>query len=269
MPTPFPGMDPYLEAPAVWPAFHHQFVVALHQVLQPGLTGERYQSRVRERRYQVDLTGTDSEQRENFIEVTEANSGNLVTLIDSVSPANKTTAPGRQAFLDTRQQAKDQTANIVEIDLVLQGEPMLDYSRDGLPTWDYAVTVTRMTYPERYEIYTATVQKRLPRFRVPLAANDRDTVVDLQAVFLQAFEAGDFGNQIDHQREPTTAMDDDAFGRIRELLNWPVRSFFTHGEIAPVAYAIWQQEGCLHGRADEHWRLAIEQLKRPQRKASE
>src|SRR5439155_24997121 len=85
----------------------------------------------------------------------------------------------------------------------------LDYSRDGLPDWDYAVTVTRSTQPERYEIYTTTVQKRLPRFRLPLAGDDRDTVLDLQAVFTRCYEQGDLATQIDYGRDPPTSLDDE------------------------------------------------------------
>src|SRR5262249_39252306 len=91
---------------------------------------------------------------------------------------------------------------------VLQGQPMLDYSREGLPEWDYAVTVTRSTQPERYEIYTATLQKRLPRFRLPLASDDRDTVLDLHAAFTRCYDQGNFVAKIDYQRDPTTSLDD-------------------------------------------------------------
>ena len=70
-----------------------------------------------------------------------------VTVIDVVSPANKLTPQGREAYLETRRRAKLRGANVVEIDLCLQGEPMLDYSREGLPEWDYAVTVTRASSP--------------------------------------------------------------------------------------------------------------------------
>ena len=114
-----------------------------------------------------------------------------MTLVDVVSPANKTTAAGREAYLEKRRESTAApSANLVEIDLVLQGQPTLDYSRDGLPDWDYAVTVTRSTQPERYEIYTATLQKRLPRFRLPLAADDRDTVLDLHAAFTRVLRPG-------------------------------------------------------------------------------
>ena len=54
MPSPLPGMDPYLETPAVWPAFHRQLVAALYQTLLPGLV-DRYRARVMARRYTAEL----------------------------------------------------------------------------------------------------------------------------------------------------------------------------------------------------------------------
>jgi hypothetical protein len=33
-----------------------------------------------------------------------------------------------------------------------------------------------------------------------------------------------------------------------------------HDEIAKAAWLIWQQEGCQHGRAQEHWVRAEQQL---------
>ncbi|MFQ6042589.1 MAG: DUF4058 family protein, partial [Candidatus Poribacteria bacterium] len=37
MPSPFPGMDPYLENPVWWPDFHHSFITYARDALQPGL----------------------------------------------------------------------------------------------------------------------------------------------------------------------------------------------------------------------------------------
>jgi hypothetical protein len=66
--------------------------------------------------------------------------------------------------------------------------------------------VTRHTQPDRHEIYTSTLQKPLPRFRLPLAADDRDTVLNLQVPFARAFDQGDFAGKIDYRREPPTAL---------------------------------------------------------------
>ncbi len=85
---------------------------------------------------------------------------------------------------------------------MLQGKPTLTYSRDGLPEFDYAVSVTRATAPDRYEIYTATIQKRLPKFKLPLAPDDRDALLDLQAAFSRAYDLGGFVTQIDYKTPP-------------------------------------------------------------------
>jgi len=235
MPSPFPGMDPYLEAADLWPVFQHVFIACLGETLQPGLI-DLYQTRVHERHYNA-----QAEHREEYIEIIRRSDEQLVTLLDVVSPSNKMTTAGREAFLSTRQQAKVARASLVEVDFVLQGQPMLDYSREGLPTWEYAVTVTRASQPERHEIYTATLQKRLPRFRVPLAAWDRDIVLDLQTVFSRCYERANFGGLINYRDAPVVL----------------------HDRIAIAAYNQWQQEGCPHGRDRDHWYMAVEQLTRP------
>ena len=40
MPSPFPGMDPYLENPHLWPDFHHGFAVRISELLNQLLPGE-------------------------------------------------------------------------------------------------------------------------------------------------------------------------------------------------------------------------------------
>ncbi|HJZ90818.1 MAG TPA: DUF4058 family protein [Gemmataceae bacterium] len=221
MPSPFPGMDPYLEDEKLWPAFQHQLVASLYQILLPGLV-DRYRARIHQRTYFTEeplfTSVIRQERQEEFIEVRQRTDGRIVTLLDIASPINKTLSQGRAAYHETRRQARAQNASIVEIDLVLQGQPLLDYSRDGLPDWDYAVTVTRCTQPERYEIYTSTLPKRLPRFKVPLAADDRDTVLDLQATFARAYDQGNFTIRLDYTRDPTTRMDDSDREWVREWL---------------------------------------------------
>jgi hypothetical protein len=205
MPSPFPGMDPYLEAPKLWPGFQHQLLACLYQVLLPGLV-DRYRARVGTRSYTSEMALFTSvvkeDHSEEYIEVRNRSDGRLVTLVEVVSPANKTTPAGRAAYLERRRDALAQRAGVVEIDLVMQGKPTLTFSRDGLPEYDHAVTVTRGNAPDRYEIYTTTLSKRLPKFKVPLAADDRDALLDLQAAFTRAFDLGNFAAQLDYASPP-------------------------------------------------------------------
>lgn len=132
MPSPFPGMDPFLEDGRLWPDFHNTLVECLRETLQTALPPA----------YEVCVG-------ERYIEILHRD-GRLVTLLDVVSPANKNTRPiCRHA--ETRLHRR-------RVDLSAQGKPTLSYSREGLPHFDYSVTVVRA----RYEIYTATAEVQTP-----------------------------------------------------------------------------------------------------------
>src|SRR5262245_41699931 len=94
MPSPFPGMNPCLEVPGIWPVFHRHMVTVLHEDILSKVSGH-YRTQIGERRFAAEpmtrLSGTGVELREEYIEIHKANNGGLVTLVDMVSPANKTT----------------------------------------------------------------------------------------------------------------------------------------------------------------------------------
>ncbi len=48
MPSPFPGMDPFLETPLLWQDFHDSFLTYCRGSLQPYLP-ERYRARLGDR----------------------------------------------------------------------------------------------------------------------------------------------------------------------------------------------------------------------------
>jgi hypothetical protein len=268
MPSPFPGMDPYLESDTLWASFQHQLVLCLYQILLPALV-DRYRASVVQRHYTAERIEASSltarECFEEYIEIRLRADKQLVSLLDVVSPSNKTTTVGREAYLNTRREAKSAGANLIEIDLVLQGQPTLEYSRDGLPEWDYAVTVTRSAKPEQYEIYTATLQKRLPRFRLPLAADDRETVLDLTTAVARCYDQGGFTSKIDYRLEPAVPLSQANRHWLDELLRAQnlrgQDETLLHERIAIAAYYLWQQAGCPHGHDREHWYKAIDLLR--------
>src|SRR5437870_5197880 len=48
MPSPFPGMDPYLEAPGLWPDVHNSLIVGARELLTR-LVGPNYYVRIEDR----------------------------------------------------------------------------------------------------------------------------------------------------------------------------------------------------------------------------
>jgi hypothetical protein len=217
-------MDPFLEEEAIWPVFQHHFVTCLYQILLPGLV-DRYRARVGQRHYATEQPLFTSvlrlEHHEEFIEIRQRSDGRVITLLDMVSPTNKTTTEGRQVYLEKRRDAKSAGANLIEIDLVLQGRPTLDYQREPQPDSpaDYAITVVRASNPARPDILTGSLQKPLPaRCKFPLARDDRDVVLDLQATFVRSFDQSGLGSKIDYAKDPSAPLTSEHRAWLDELL---------------------------------------------------
>ena len=98
MPSPFPGMDPYLEAPWIWPDVHHELISEIQAALNARLR-PRYVARVDLRVY---LSGVDDPGRtvaepdllmdeieEAFLRIVHVESEELVTLIERYLVRNK------------------------------------------------------------------------------------------------------------------------------------------------------------------------------------
>ena len=209
MPSPFPGMDPFLEDNKLWPEFQHLLITCLYQAMLPGLV-DRYRARLGQRRYVTEhalFTSVVREEHcEEYIEIRQRGADRLVTVVDVVAPANRTTIIGRHCYLNQR--LANKSANLVEIDVILQGQPTLEHARDGHPDWDYLITIARSTQPDRLDACPASLQKPLPRFQLPLARDDRDLVIELHSVFNRAYDLGDFASKIDYKVAPAPTLRD-------------------------------------------------------------
>lgn len=208
MPGPFPGMDPYLETANFWPVFQHQLTMGLGELVQSALT-ERYRLRFGTRTYQIQqalfTSVVTEEHQETFVEIRHRATDRLVTLIEVHSPANRTTSEGRNAWLEQRTVAKGYGANLVDIDLVLQGRSCLEVELGTLPDHAYFFCWFRGGRLNRHELVSATVQQRLPRVKVPLVVDDRELVVDLQVLFDKVYEKH-FAGRIDYCKPPPTTL---------------------------------------------------------------
>jgi hypothetical protein len=201
-------MDPYLEAPERWPTFQHGFMDQLSHTVQKS-AGDAYRVRLGQRSYiheQVLFTTiARDEYQETHLEVRHRGTGKLITAVDVLSPGNRTTQTGRAAYLTRRHEVRQFGANIVELDLVLQGATCLEVNVGELPAFDYAVSVSRARQTDRFELYTTALAKRLPRIRLPLAADERDVIIDIQTVAGRVYELL-FEGKIDYTKPPPVLL---------------------------------------------------------------
>jgi hypothetical protein len=212
MPSPLPGMDPYLECSTHWPVFQNQMTISLGEALQPSL-GDRYRLRFAVRSYKLQqalfTSVIEEEHRESFVEVRCRATDRLVARIEVVSPANRTHAVSRDDYGQQRDAAHAAGAHVIELDLVLQGQTCLAADVSGLPDRQYVVAVTRWARPPRApELYGSSLRKRLPRIRVPLASDDRDLILDVQSVFARVYDRH-FDGKIDYRQPPPVRLEGD------------------------------------------------------------
>ena len=236
MPSPFPGMDPYLERPGVWPGFHRWLIMTLAQDLGARLR-PRYWVSVEERTYIArpedyllvgipDATVIESkrgpaaqtgsvatlapgievgvplpeEVRERYLEIRVPASQEVVTVVEILSPANKRPGSGREEYLLKRERTLSTRTNLVEIDLLRTGHrmPMLRPPE----SYDYGILVCRGTALARAVLYPVAVREPLPDFPIPLCKGEDDVVVPLADVFARAYDAGNYDLVLDYDVPP-------------------------------------------------------------------
>ena len=269
MPIPFPGMNPYLEHPDLWPTVHQRLMTALADILKQQLPAT-YQIRLRERHYQVSgedalVVGTpglnwdvssvkpaaappanhsvahprplnatvdnlaaapDSlatapsrspEQTisapllkrpiavlipvpqkiyETYLEVLDS-TGEVVTVIESLSPKKKRPGRGRSLYERQREGIFGSSAHFVEIDLLRGWEPPSMYGPDE--AGDYRILVSRSEHRPRAQLYTWTVMEPIPAIALPLIGHE-EILFDLKPAVDTACDRTDL--LVNYQRDP-------------------------------------------------------------------
>jgi len=146
---------------------------------------------------------------EGFIKIIDTRSGNhVVTVIEVLSPANKSGGNGMREYLQKQQEILSSDTNLVEIDLLRAGRRVTSVALDDLPPTHrtpYHVCVRRAENV-RFEFYRVPLRERLPIIRIPLRPTDQDITLDLQALVNQAYRLGRY-DDIDYRNEPEPALD--------------------------------------------------------------
>lgn len=245
MPSPFPGMNPYLEQADVWHDFHESFMPAAREALAPQLD-PNYIAKIDEHIYIHDIESGGREflgradvgvvpvrgegdeaiaavldsparvrlpdvDREGvaFLEIRDRRNRALVTVVELLSPANKRPGEDRRQYLTKRNQLIANGVNLVEIDL-LRGGPRMPMH--DLPPCDYCAVVAR---PEEWPdaaVWPIALRDPLPPLPVPLRSGEPHATLDLRALLDRLYDAANYRAFIyDGTPEPPLSPDDAAW----------------------------------------------------------
>lgn len=190
MPSPFPGMDPYLETNPIFHELHTQILSEAQAQLQPQL-----------RPKYVALLERHLRQRRIVIYV-RTQPRMAVAGIELLSPSNKATGTiGHTRYLEKRASALHGGLHWVEIDLLRGGQrPPLAVT---LPQpADYLAYITQATPTGwRHLVYAWNLRQPLPVVPIPLLGSDR-ALLDLGACFRSAYERIAADDEADYTGRP-------------------------------------------------------------------
>lgn len=131
MPSPFPGMDPYLESPDIWSDLHHSLACSISAILNEKLPVSYYartnsRNEVGDERDFVEAALLNEPLRHHFVEIRDPTKAHkLITLIEIVSPSNKRRGADREAYQQKQREVLESDANLIEIDLLRSGQRLL------------------------------------------------------------------------------------------------------------------------------------------------
>ncbi len=241
MPSPFPGMDPYLEDSFMWADFHFGMNAAIREYLNRHLPPEfvavadRYvwihepDADERLQRVKADIHVAERRSKNGgnrastlvapvrtilpavaregnrYIRIMDRHQRRVISVIELLSPSNKIPGPDREAYLLKRNEYLASKTNVVEIDFLRDGERM----PLGEPTpeiRDYCALVMRASDFPAVGIWPFSVRDQFPEIPVPLRDTDDDVVLSLKKCFDHAFEAGRCASEIDYAVPPVPPL---------------------------------------------------------------
>jgi hypothetical protein len=135
-----------------------------------------------------------------FVEIRKARHNELITVIEVLSPWNKT-GKGREDYRAKQQEYLLNRITLVEIDLLRRGQHSIAIPAEYHPPSDYRICVLPGgSY--RFRIFPTLIRQILPAIGVPLADDDPDVALDLQTVFDRVYDLGAYFRRIDYDAEP-------------------------------------------------------------------
>jgi uncharacterized protein DUF4058 len=251
MPSPFPGMDPYLEG-SLWTTFHFALGAEIVRQLAPRLR-PRYLVLPVER-FLIESTddiaittsiypdvgvariGADAGRARAAvafaaplqlttvipealphvsIEIRDTANRQLVTAIEILSPTIKR-GEGRIEYLAKRRRILLSTAHLLEIDLLRQGQrvPM----QQAQPPVEYFLFLSRADERPLTDVWPVVLSQGLPTIPIPLLPGDPDALLDLQQTFIAVYDLLGYDLALDYAQPPDVPLEGEGAHLADDLL---------------------------------------------------
>ena len=255
--SPFPGMDPYLESPAIWPDVHHCLIGEIRAALT-AILRRRYVARVEMRTYLSDVddpgrqalvpdmtlkcvakrkglskpkpvsacavteplivrTLMDEAIEEAFLKIIHVETKELVAIMEVLSPASKIRGSRSRASFMAKRQ-EIMNSDVHWIEIDLIRAGVPSVTNPPLRSSDYRILLSRGDQRFRTRFWPVSVRQPLPTILIPLRGNDPEVPLDLGAVFRTGYDKAGYDLSVDYRKAPQPPLEGDDAKWARELL---------------------------------------------------
>jgi hypothetical protein len=239
MPSPYPGMNPYLEQEDVWQDFHDSMIPSVRDALSDQVT-PHFIVKIEEhlyihepeakQRFRVGSAGVGLMQplegrvrgdavailpapahivlpqvemeTQTYLEIRDRKNRELITVVELLSPTNKKLGADREQYLAKRANVLRSMAHFVEIDL-LRGWPKMP--GDEAPACDYSVMVSVVAERPRAAYWPIGLRDPLPPIPIPLREPLATVSLDLQTLLHQVYDRAHYKDHI-YEGSPTPPL---------------------------------------------------------------
>ncbi len=241
MPTPFPGMDPYLERRGTWEDIHTPLILEIANALEPAIR-PLHRIDIERRTYVTMLFEPESpdassaaadiaepavprqcelpqpaQVTEHFVQIRDVITMDVVTTIEVLSLDNKLTPEGRQEYERQRLTLLGSSTNLVEIDLLRAGVPF-PMRVVGGGRGDYRIIVSRAHLRPRADVYLFGVRDAIPSIPIPIERDKSEPMLNLNVILHHLYDRAGPDLLVDYRRAPEPPVADEDARWVAELI---------------------------------------------------
>lgn len=259
MPSPFPGMDPYLEG-YLWPDVHsalaHKIRQHLAPQIQPNYVARLEISVIEDAAFEAEigvmypdveiikprpesLPATPAEGGLAVVEPVMTTAPLTITIprvrlvnveIRDVAANQLVTSieilspvnkrePNLSRYRDKRDRIREAGVHLLELDLIRRGARVWPYRR--IPDVSYVITLTRAA-ADTMSVWPLQLADPLPVLPVPLRPPDKDAILNLPTVLAEIYDEAFYHLSIDYQQSPPPpALSAEDLKWVREVVSPP------------------------------------------------
>ncbi|CAA9390390.1 MAG: hypothetical protein AVDCRST_MAG64-1165 [uncultured Phycisphaerae bacterium] len=239
MPSPFPGMDPYIESSGLWPGFHSKLINVCHELILDRLP-PTYDAQINEDVRLTDLATDDPRPSKTFVpdvmvirdperRLAGRPEASAVATIEPLVLRAPAAREVRNEWIEILRQPGRDLVTVIEVQspankvgsgfaqhqakrasLVHNGVHFVDVDLltagarpvlpDPLPASDYATLVFRADRTDVCDAYLWGVRRPLPTIPIPLRGQEGLVPLDLAAAVAITYDRGRYARSVGYDR---------------------------------------------------------------------